>query len=372
MKIGIFVAWIGRKAGGPETYEYFLLKSLAEQDKENEYHIFCLDKRVVDILRIQQDNFIFHVLWPSSRWISIPISLPISLLINKVDFYHATFMSAPYSLTKSIFTMHDVSPFTHPEFYPQNVLRRLVPTLKRGLLKSERIICISKNSRKTTADYFNITPDKIDVVYHGVNPDLKTIDKSIARQIVKEQYNIQSPYILYLGKIEERKNIARLIEAYSFFKQEVNEDVKLVLAGRRHLDRQDITATIKRLGLEQDVIELGYITDEYLSELYSAAEMFVFPSLWEGFGIPILEAMACGTPVITSDVSCLPEIASDAAKLVDPLSTKSIAQSMCQIMQNASVKEKMIKDGYERIKNFKWKNTAIDTINVYQKVYESR
>jgi len=367
-RTGLFVACAGRKDGGPETYERYLVRGIAELDKQNQYEIFCFNKHAVDSFGISQNNIRFHELWPNNRLISLSLSLPIAMQKVGLDKYHATFIPSPLTNIPGLFTMHDVSPLTHPEFYPKRVRQRLLPMIKHGLNKAESVICISEDCRQTTAEHFNVPLEKMTVVHHGVNPNIKPVPIDTAQSLVSEHYGVGHDYILYLGKLEARKNIVRILEAFSEFRQQHKCNTKLVLAGRRFWDLHGIDATISRLRLEGHVIETGYVPEEHLSALYSAAKTFVFPTLWEGFGFPILEAFTCGTPVITSNLSCLPEIAGGAAYLVDPLSVSDIAEAMSTVCHDKELREQMIESGVNRAKTFTWAKTAERTIGAYQKV----
>ncbi len=367
MKTGIFIACAGKQDGGPETYERHLVENIAKIDRNNEYHVFCFNQEATASIQISQDNFKFHTLWPNSRWLSLPVSLPICLAKSDVSLYHATFIPTPFSPVPCVFTMHDVSPFTHPHFYPKKIRRRLTALLRSGLEKSKHIICISQNCLETTADYFSISKERMSVVHHGVNPELKPMEKSQAFAIVHAAYNIHEPFLLYLGKLEARKNIAGILEAYHQYQCETPNPYKLVLAGRRFWDLHGIDETIDRLGLRENVLELGYIPQEHVAALYSAAEVFLFPTLWEGFGFPVLEAMACGTPVITSAVSCLPEIAGDAAIFVDPADTEEIAAAIQTICTHPEIQDDLSQKGLERVREFSWEKTAKETISAYEK-----
>jgi len=365
---GIFVACAGRNDGGPETYERYLVRSIAELDQENPYDVFCFNQQAIDSFKVSQQNIRFHKLWPNNRWVSLGLSLPIAMRKAGVARYHATFVPAPLTNTSGLFTMHDVSPLTHPEFYPKQVRQRLLPMIERGLNKSDLIICISEDCKQTTAEHFNVPLDKMTVVHHGVSPEIKATPVDAAHSLVKEHYGVDGEYMLYLGKLEARKNISRILEAFAEFHHEHKCDTKLVLAGRRFWDLHGIDETISRLQLENHVIETGYVPDEHLSALYSAAKMFVFPTLWEGFGFPILEAFTCRTPVITSNLSCLPEIAGGAACLVDPLNTNEIAAAMSALSQDSAQRERLIELGTNRASEFTWEKTARKTINAYQRV----
>jgi glycosyltransferase involved in cell wall biosynthesis len=367
MRIGIFVVMAGRQAGGPETYEHNLVRALAALDSHNEYHIFCLDRTAADSFRLAQENVAYHVLWPTTRWISIPAALPMALLRSKVELLHVTFTPPPFSPTNYVFTMHCFSTFAHPEFYAPAILWRLNKLILKGLKKARLVLCVSENVRDLVADKFKVPSERLAVVYNGVGDNFRPVASKHARYVLRHVHGIHHPYILNVGRLEARKNIVRLLEAFSQFQHEIEPDMKLVLVGRRAWASAGIDAAIDRLKLKDHVIEIGYVNHQDLPVLYSGAAMFVFPSLWEGFGIPVLEAMACGTPVITSNVSCLPEVAGDAAVLVDPYSVPELTDSMYKVFADAALREALCARGLARATLFTWQRTAQQTLAAYNK-----
>ncbi len=368
MRIGIFGVMAGAKAGGPEIYEINLVRNLAAIDRENEYHIFCPGERAIHAYNIQTDNFFFHILRPASRWISIPFSLPYLLVRNKLDFYHATFTPSPFSPLPFLFTHHCFSTFVHKEFYDPAILFRLNRLINKGIKKARLCLCVSENVRQLTIEKFKVDPEKMLVIYNGVAEDFRPMQADICDTILKDKYRVDFPYFLYVGKIQNRKNIVRLIHAFYHLKQETGTDAKLILIGRRMPPLDNIDAVIKELGLRDEIVEFGYVANEELPIFYNRAISFVFPSLWEGFGIPVVEAMACGTPVITSRISSLPEISGEAAILVDPYQEYEIAAAMYGIMTDTSLRDKLRKEGLERARKFSWQETARKTLEAYRRM----
>jgi len=365
MKIGIFVMMAGLESGGPETYESQLVRSLVACDRENEYHIFCLDA-VKNSFHIDAENMQYHYIWPNVRWISLPTCLPLKLLKSGIKILHATFIPPPISPKKYVFTMHCTSHFVHPEFYDSAILWRLNQFIDRGMKNAARILCVSEHVRDLVSEKYRVSKDRLPVVYHGVNERFHPVPLHQAKAQIKQHYGIDGPFMLYVGKLMARKNIIRILEAYHRFRNEVSKEVKLVLVGKRIWTSEGIEETLSQLKLKDHVIELGYVKHEDLPNLYSAAEMFLFPSLWEGFGIPVIEAMACGTPVITSNNSCLPEVAGNAALLVNPYSVDDIAGAMHKIHSNSALKEQLSQTGLLRSKEFTWKKTAEQSLLVYR------
>ena len=368
MRAGLFLACVGRMDGGPETYERNLVRALSAADHESEFHVFCFGRGAAAGLGPLPENVRIHALWPSTRWISVPVSLPLGLLKEGLSFFHATVYPPPFSPIDLVFTMHDVSPFVHPEFFPPPILRRLVPLVRTGTRSARLVICGSEHARDTTLDIFDIDPERVVVIHHGVDPRLAPVPPAEARQAVRKSLGLQRPYVLYLGKLMDRKNVVRLIEAYAAFRADHGADTQLVLAGRRFYDTGLIDETIGRLGLGADVAEIGYVPDHLLPALYSAAEMSVYPTLWEGFGLPVVEAMACGTPVVASNTSCIPEIAGGAALLVDPLSVDDIAHAIGLLHESADKRRELRQKGLARAASFTWAESARKTLAAYRRL----
>jgi len=374
VRVGIFVVMAGREAGGPETYERCLVRELAALGGDDDLRVFCLDQQARESFAPVTRggaSVSYHVLRPSVRWVSITATLPWRLWRGEIDLLHATFIPPPFSPAQYVFTMHCFSTFAHPEFYPPAIRWRLNGSIKRGLSRARLILCVSENVRDLTAEKFRLPPERLRVIYNGIGDEFlpragEEIERAVARREVAEQYGIHDPYLLFVGQLKARKNVVRLIEAFHRFRQEVGVEVKLVLAGRRSFTSEGIDETLERLRLRRSVIELGHLRHEALPTLYRAAEVFVFPSLWEGFGIPVIEAMACHTPVVTSNVSSLPEVAGGCAVLVDPYSVEDLAAGMYRAYTDTKLRVVLRAKGFERAKQFTWRRTARETLAAYR------
>ena len=366
LNIGIFLVMTGRQAGGPETYERSLVDSLARVDQENSYHTYSLTKTAPALLPRPGPAMRHHVLKPPLRVISTALSLPLALLRDRIDLLHAPFTPPPISPRPYVFTHHCFSTFNHPEFYAPGVLLRLNALIKRGLHSASRIICVSHCTLELTADLFKLDRSRMHVVHNGVGSQYVPTDRSVAQGLMAQRHSLNCPYLLYVGKLETRKNIARLLEAFHRFRHEAGEPVQLVLAGNRTLTSDGIDDTIRRLGLAPHVVEIGYVPDADLPLLYAGAQAFVFTTLWEGFGIPVLEAMASGTPVITSNLSSLPEVSGDAALLVDPYRIDDMAEAMLKLWRSPALRDTLRDRGLVNASRFSWDNTARQTLAVYR------
>jgi glycosyltransferase involved in cell wall biosynthesis len=205
------------------------------------------------------------------------------------------------------------------------------------------------------------------VTHLGVEPRWKRVEEAEEVRAKLDSYGIRSPYFLHVGRLQARKNLVRLVEAFHRLRAQHEAPHKLVLVGRESWESGEIFAAIRRLGLESEVVHLGYVPGEDLPHLYTGAEAVVFPSLFEGFGIPVIEAMSFGTPVVTSRATSLPEVAGDAALLVDPYSTEEIAEAMRRVIAESGLRETLRQRGMERARQFTWRRTALETKRIYER-----
>lgn len=362
MRIGAFPLWTGSQIGGIATYDTELLPALAGIAPEHEFHIYSPSREAIQRLGMQRANVHHHLLFPRSRWINVPISFPIAAAFARLDLLHMTHVPPPISPKPYVMTLHCFSPFTHPEFYPKALGMRMNALVKRGIQAARVLICVSNGVKEMAQADLKISPDRLAVAYNGVSDRFQPMPS--ARMRVEERHGIDRPYLLFVGVIAPRKNLVRVVEAYDLYRQQMRSDALLVVVGRRWL-ADDVDHAVRRLGLEGSVIFLNHVDDSHLPDLYSAAEMLVFPSLWESFGIPAMECMACGTPVLTSRGSCMPEIVGDAAVLVDPYSVEAIAEGIAKIMNDPGLADDLRRKGLERAKGFTWRDSARQTLAAY-------
>jgi glycosyltransferase involved in cell wall biosynthesis len=365
MKIGIFPTMAGRKAAGPEVYEVSLVRALADLKPQCDLDIFCLSKASELSFELSRPNVKFHILQPSARWISMAVSLPVAVHRSECKFLHATLTSCPYLSKPLVFTVHDLTMLRCPEFYDRLVRMRLEQTIRPAIKKASVLICISEFVRQELQEEFRISDDRVAVVHHGVNPAFKSVVG--ARERVRKVLGIDRPFLLFVGQMKLRKNILRILEAFARMRER-RVDIALVLVGRRGHTSEGMDELIAHHGLAPHLFELGHVDDVLLPSLYSAAYGLVFPSLNEGFGLPVLEAMACGTPVLTSNTSALPEIAGDAALLVDPTSVEAITDGLNRLLDDTCLRSELIEAGYIRSRQFTWSAAAAKTMRAYERI----
>lgn len=235
--------------------------------------------------------------------------------------------------------------------------------------KVDAMIAVSKYGCEEIAKYYHARPENIFFTYLGGGENFRNINKNEAGGIIAKKYGVGQPFILAMDRHLPHKNVTGLISAYKIFRDKYKRREKLVIVGTRDFDTEKIFRLADESGYKDDIIFIDYIEAEDLNYFYSAADLFVFPSLQEGFGLPIVEAMASGTPVITSNVTSMPEVAGQAASLVNPLNYEEIAEKINAIFDDNGLKEKLIMAGFNRAKQFSWKNTGEETKNIYLKLF---
>ncbi len=378
------------EGAGLGHYTYQLVRHLLKIDKRNTYFLFfdrSVQKRRLD--KFKQKNVLIRF-FPFLQYKNLmPESLS-NLLVNatldreKLDVFHSPDISLPHSYQGAgIITVHDLAFYKFPELtFPEK--SRLLKTIVPNVLKeAKKIIAVSKSTAKDLQEIFNLDAKKIEIIYHGI--DQRFFKKRTLSEIkkVKKKYNIQKNYLFFLGTLESRKNIMRIIEAYERFRDrliqplsntgskiKINQNIfskyQLVLVGAEGHDFKKIKTKIADSDYKNDIILPGYIEADDLGTLFSGASLFVFPSLYEGFGLPILEAMAKEVPIVSSNISSIPEVAKNAAILVDPYNVAQIAQAIYVLLGDKNLQKKLIAKGQIRVKNFTWEKCARKTLNVYK------
>ena len=267
---------------------------------------------------------------------------------------------------KTVVTVHDVFAWSCPgnsTLLDTLIYRYWLPGI---LPRVDAVITDSQASKADIVRYLKVNPAKITVIPLAADAAYRPVgEREVAR--VCEAYGLPEGYLLYVGSVTRRKNLCHLLQGYAQLK-EIGLRHPLVVVGASGWRSTEVARTVEALDLKDTVVFTGYVPDADLPALYTGAELFVFPSLYEGFGLPPLEAMACGTPVITSNVSSLPEVVGDAALTVDPYDVEVIAEAMRQILTDADLREGMRQRGLERAKQFSWERTARETVDVYRKV----
>ncbi len=373
MDIGIVSNFIDEYNGGIGVYTHQIVKNLGRMDNENNYHLIHYLKNNQDIYSQNSEIII-----PKNRFVRgwgsymfwRHFTLPRGLKKYNLDVVHDPYELGPFTFSqpfRKVITVHDLTPLLFPNLFKRGdvMLHRLL--LKKTISKADKIITVSYNSQKDIMEYLHVPEEDIEVIYNGKGENFRQLkSKQVAE--FREKYRLPSNFILSVGGLHPIKNIPRLLEAYSLARKGGLEH-KLVMVGGAVDRAEEIFQIITNLGLEDHVIFTGVVSDEDLVGLYNAADLFLYPCIYAGFGLPPLEAMACGTPVITSCSSSLPEIVGDAAKLVNPYDPKKLASAINRIITNDETRKTLIKKGLKRSERFNWKKTAWETLKVYKEVY---
>jgi glycosyltransferase involved in cell wall biosynthesis len=357
---------------GTETYSLELIKALA---RLNSPHCW----------RLYTPHLPQHANWPDSPrvetrvipwprlWTHLRLSAELQLRPPDVLFVPAHVLPL-YCPVPAVVTVHDLGYRHYPETHRPLDRWYLDWTTHRHSRVARAIIADSLATRQDLVNFYQADPARIHVVYLGRDENLtRVLNPQIIDQ-TKAKYGLKGDYLLYIGTLHPRKNLTRLVEAFHTIKTaEVSRsasavsDLKLVIAGQRGWLYHDIFTRVQQLGLESQVIFPGYIDEADKPALLSGALAYVFPSLYEGFGLPVLEAMACGTPVLTSNISSLPEVAGNAALLVDPLDSAAIAGGLTRLITEADLRRELVERGYRQIQKFSWRQAAAQVMEIIEK-----
>ncbi len=351
------------RGAGINWYIHNLLLNLALADQENQYTVFLGDRRFPP-----NPGLTLRVSWLPTTHPLVRIGWeqlvqPFVVWQEKIDLLHSlAFVTPLISPCPSVITIYDLSFLTFPQGFKYLNCLYLTLLTRLSARKARRIITISESTKRDTVRLLGVSSEKVDIVYCGVDKAFHPLSK---REVApfRQKCGLPERMILFVGTIEPRKNVVRLVEAYSRLR---DGQVKLVIGGARGWLYEEVFARVEELELTGDVLFPGYIPPDELPLWYNAAELFVYPSLYEGFGLPPLEAMACGTPVITSNVSSLPEVVGEAGLTVDPMDSKGLAEAMNQVLGDEALRQSMRERGLARAGHFSWAKAARETVEVYQ------
>lgn len=377
MKLGLELQPCLKNRSGIGIYTYELTKRLEDFEnikfQGNLFNFFNRNNIEEDIPELSLNKNICS-LFPYSiyrrvwRWIPIKYN---SLFKNDADVYHFfNFIVPPRVKGKVITTVYDMTYKLYPETMDKRNLKRLNDDMEYSVNRADKIITITESSKSDIVKFLNVDPCKIEIVpcgveYNKFNSTFWDNEKSN----VRDKYNLPERYILYMGTLEPRKNIESIIQAFSLFKSKndlSNNNMKLVIAGKKGWLFESIFKLVEDLNIKDEVIFTDYVDEAHKPIIYQMASLFVFPSIYEGFGIPVLEAMASSLPVITSNVSSLPEVAGDAAVLVEPKDIDSIAGNMNKILNDGELRNDLIKKGHAQAQKFTWEASAAKLYKIYK------
>jgi len=354
---------------GIGTYIRNLLRELAKIDQQSEYVLFTRPQDVA-VAASLGDNFRAVPDGSGHYSIAEQISIPLGVRRERLDLFHATHYVLPALIpSKTVVTIHDCIHLMFPEY----LQRRLGYAYARAQLytaahKSDRIFTVSESSKRDILSFFDVPPEKIVVTPNAIDDRFSTPPSEEHVIETRERYQLSHSYLLYVGNIKPHKNLERLIEAFHLVRSQGRAELELLIIGDEISKLQALRRAVHKYDIHRHVRFLGYVPDKTLAVLYRLASVFVFPSLYEGFGLPPLEAMASGTPVVTSNVSSLPEVVGDAAVLVDPYSADAIAHGILTVLRSTHFRDELSARGLRRVKEFSWARSVRRVRDVYGEV----
>jgi glycosyltransferase involved in cell wall biosynthesis len=372
LQIGLHPLWLDSDPmGGIATYWNALFEHLAAVSPETRYTVYFNDRAAMARAALPQE-FRSRRLWPSTRWIEIPVSLPLELYRRPVDLLHAQTLAPAFCPVPFVLTVNDLTWETNPEVFPPAIQLRLRKLVPRSAHRARLVLAVSEFTKKCLMDYYGLDERKIVVTYHGVSSIYRPVRDPAALERIRVKHHLPERFVLYVGKIQARKNLPRLLAAFGSLVRQGSLPHHLVLVGKRTWTSEETFASIDSLGLTGRVIVTGEVPLDELALLYAAAEVFVFPSLAEGFGLPPLEAMACGTPVISSNATSLPEVVGDAGILVDPYDVDAFARAILEVTSSERLRRELNEKGIARAATFSNRRMAELTHNAYEAAVSAR
>lgn len=371
LRVALDVHMVGERESGNETYVLNLIEGLKQLGAKTSYLLYSPDPAALDVCGTLPRTFAIRRVWPGPSPLRIPLGLPVRVLRDRADVLHVNYIAPPIVSAAVVTTVHDISYVRYPEaFSPRDrwILRTLVP---RTMRQAAMVITVSEHARREIASYYGTPEDRIVAIY----PSVATLFRPLQPEdvaAVRTRYGLSDPYVLAVGDLQPRKNLARLIRAYAALRARGAYTGRLVLVGKDKFQGSQVSDLVRRLGLQGQVVLTGYVPREDLVGLYGGADVFAYPSLYEGFGSPTVEAMACGCPLVTSSVASLPEVVGDAGLTVDPTDEAALATAIERVVCDGDLRRELIGRGRARVKRYSAQAFAAATQAVYERAAQSR
>lgn len=339
------------------------LTFLSQIDEKNSYTIFLPTEPTSDMPK-ESNTWRYKIVRTRRLWTLFGLSNALRKEKGLDVFFTPTHYAPFFAPCPQVISILDVSYKKFPELFNKKDLYQLALWGKNSVKKAKKIITISKSSKDDIIQEYGVASQKVVVAHLGIK---ESLGKTMEKEALYNKYSLTMPYVLFVGTIQPRKNVKRLIEAFSDALQG-EKNLQLVIIGKKGWQFEDILDAPNKLGISEHVTFLHSVPDSDLSSFYKHAEVFVLPSLYEGFGLPVLEAMKYGCPVVTSNISSLPEAGGDAALYVNPEDTSDIAKKIKEVLEDENLRKRMIKKGFEQVKNFSWEKSAKEVLSVLKEV----
>jgi glycosyltransferase involved in cell wall biosynthesis len=369
LHIAIDAHSVGAQLAGNESYVTNLIEALAEIDQVNQYTLYVTKRVAIDRFDGRWPNFKTRRTLPHTPLVRVPLTLSVELRRRPVDVLHVQYTAPPFTPCPLVASIHDLS-FEHlPETFKRRSRAQLRLTVRRTVRNAARILTLSEFSRRDIIETYGVDPARVTVTPLAAPPHFAPVADQARLQEVRRRYGIERDYLLSVGSIQPRKNLKRLIRAYSLLRGTRSQSKlpQLVLVGKRGWLFDEILRSVDEHRQDNDIVLTGYVPEDDLPALYSGALCFLYPSYFEGFGLPVVEAMQCGAPVIAGNRSSLPEVVESAGLLVDPFDERKIAEAIAKMIDDPDYRGELRVKGMTRAKAFSWTNTARLTLQAYER-----
>ncbi len=364
MRIGIDARLIFYQKAGIGQYILRLIQALAEVDHSDEFILFQSRKDATELTA--EANFRRHRLWTPSHHRFERTAMSVELFPHKLDVLHSPdFIQPSHTRSPSVITVHDLAFLLYPRFLTRQSAR-YYGQVDLAARRASQIIAVSQSTKRDVIKLLGVPPERVTVIYEAAHPIFKQLDHDRAREHVATRYGITQDFILFVGTIEPRKNLPTLLQAFRRMLDVYHVDATLAIAGKPGWLTDQMNENVSSLNLNDKVHFLGPVPNEELVYLYNAARVFALPSFYEGFGLPPLEAMACGTPVVVSNTSSLPEVVGDAGQMVDPDDVEAWSVALWRVLTDKGLRDEMCEKGLRRTASFSWERTAREHLTVYR------
>ena len=362
LRAGIDAHMVGGQETGNETYVRGLVEGFKAFTSRLEVFVYHVGSPWTQPDGHQH----FGRLLSANPYMRLGLELPLRSLAQRLDILHMTYSTPLWSAAPMVLTVHDICYATNPEWFSERDLRVLSSNVPRSLRAAAHVITDSQSARGQIIEHYHVPDSKISMIPIGAGPAAEPISLEDARgELAALGVDTARPFLLAVGNLQPRKNLVRLLEAFKELVGPRGHDVDLVIVGPRHFRAEEAVAA--SAAVAERVRFTGYVTDRQLAAFYRCSIAFVFPSLYEGFGLPALEAMSHGVPVACSNAGSLPEVTGDAALLFDPLSVEAIIDAVDRVLGDADLRKRLSAAGFERAKQFSWTKSAELTLDVYEK-----
>lgn len=373
MRIGVDYTAAVRQGAGIGRYTRGLFRALAALDRENTYRLFVA-ARGVAVLAPASPNFRMRRVPLTDQevsflWQRLRLPVPMELLLGSMDLFHSPdFVLPPTLRARTILTVHDLSFMRVPEYAHPSVREYLMRSVPHSIRRADLVLAVSASTQRDLIELLGVPEERLQVICEGVDDHFRLVEDEDALRAVRRRYRLGRPYVLGVGTLEPRKNFAGLVEALARLWERRHLDHELVIVGQRGWLYEPIFERVRSLKVEERVRFLGFAADEDLPAIYTLASCLAYPSFYEGFGLPVLEAMACGTPVVASRASSLPEVAGGAALLVDPHNVEELAEAVDRVLHDEALRAEMRAAGRRQAQGFTWERAARELLAAYYSV----